>query len=167
MQLPSSWSAGFAQSLAAYPDMRAVAHAALTHYDVRRFDCEIQILLERLFDALESAPALAEEVDLFGNAHWYNYGSFNAQVADLSPAAFADFARAQFTAHCTGALAEALAGVNEQVWERIVTMHWVYMLFSLYDKARCRNDFGLGPLGFKARLRISANPLARGLSRLL
>jgi len=41
------------------------------------------------------------------------------------------------------------------------------MLFSLYDKARCRNDFGLGPLGFKARLRISANPLARVISRVI
>jgi hypothetical protein len=167
MQLPSSWSTGLVHSLAAYPDMRAAARAALDGYDVHCFDSEIQILLDRLFLALEAAPALAEEVDLFGNAHWYNYGSFNAAVAELKPAGFAAFVRARFTEHCTGALAEALAQMDEQVWELIVEMHFIYMLFSLYDKERCRKDFGLGTLGFKAGLRISTNPLARLISRVI
>lgn len=167
MQLPSSWTASLAQSLAAYPDMRAVACDVLERYDVSRFDREIQILLERLFAAQDAAPELAEEADLFGNAHWYNYGSFNAEVAGLSPAAFAGFVRDRFTAHCTGAKAEALARIDEQVWDLIVAMHFVYMLFSLYDKARCRKDFGLDGLGFKAGLRTSDNRLVRWISRLI
>lgn len=167
MQLPSLWQAGLVPALSAYPTMRAAAQAALEQYDASRFDGEIQTLLDRLFTALESAPALAEEADLYGNAHWYNYGSFNAAVADLSPAAFAEFVRERFTGHCTGALADALARMDEEGWRLVIEMHFVYMLFSLYDKPRCRGDFGLEALGFKAKLRISTHPLVRWISRLI
>lgn len=164
MQLPSLWQQALPEVLAAYPDMRAVVYAAIDRFDVTRFDREVHILLTRLAASPQCSEALAEEADHFGNAQWYNYATFNTQVAGMTPAQFADFVCEKFATHCQGKPALLVEVLYDADWQLVIALHYVYMLFSLYDKARCRADFGIESTR-RRELRFSKKPLARVLSR--
>lgn len=165
MQLPSEWNRPFVDILSTYPDIRHAAAAAMRQYDIRLFDREIQLILTRLLAEPGINERLAEEADLFGNAHWYNYGAFCKESAPLDAPQFVDLVRHQFTQHCqAGRLAEAVGQLSETAWQHIATMHFVYLLFALYEKPRCQEEFGL-PSDRRLRLRCSQNPLKRWLSR--